>query len=79
MMQGNLGVIYFAKFDNFAQQENLSFIFILSLDTVPTKLLVTTKVVFTPYRIVKRSVAKCVSDRASVYTGNASSGTIFAP
>ena len=30
-------------------------------------------------RIVKRSIAKCVLDRASVHTGNASAETIFAP
>ena len=37
------------------------------------------KVVFTLYQMVKQSVAKCVSDRASsVYSGNASSRAIFA-
>ena len=30
------------------------------------------------YRIVKRSAAKCVLDRASFHTENASSGTTFA-
>ena len=34
---------------------------------------------FTLYRIVKQSVAKCISDSGSLRTGNASSGTIFAP
>ena len=28
---------------------------------------------------MKRNIAKCVSDKASVHTGNASAGTIFAP
>ena len=34
---------------------------------------------FTLYRNEKRSVAKCVSDRAPVHTRNANFGTIFAP
>ena len=34
---------------------------------------------FTLYQIVKRSVAKCVFDRASVHTEDASSETSFAP
>ena len=37
------------------------------------------KVVFTLYRIVKQNIAKWVSNRASVHTGNSSSGTIFVP
>ena len=35
--------------------------------------------VITLYPIVKRIDAKCVLDRASVHTGNTSSGAIFAP
>ena len=34
---------------------------------------------FTLYRTVKQNVAKCVSNKALVYNGNASSGTLFAP
>ena len=34
---------------------------------------------FTLYRIVKRSIAEGVSDRASVHTRNAIFGTVFAP
>ena len=33
---------------------------------------------FTLYQTMKRSVAKCVSGRASVHSENASSGTMFA-
>ena len=40
---------------------------------------VATNLVFTLYRIVKWSVAKCVSDRVFVHAGNTSSGTFFAP
>ena len=34
---------------------------------------------FTLYRTVKRNVAKCVSNRAPVHNGNASSRTNFVP
>ena len=34
---------------------------------------------FTLYRIMKRSVAETVSNKASVHTRNATFGTIYAP
>ena len=49
------------------------------VDAVPRDHVNRPKVVFTLYRIVKLSVAKCVLNRAPVHTGNASSGTIFVP
>ena len=40
---------------------------------------VMTEAMFTLYRIMKRSVAEAVQDRAAVYTRNTSFGTISVP
>ena len=47
------------------------------IDELPLDHVNRPKVVFTLYRIAKQNVAKCVSNRAPVHTGNASSGTTF--